>query len=118
MSNKSSENPIVYIESFSESQPRMGAIKALALVQSGDLYGVEVRYPSTSYEITSEDFLDMRDALPRRSGGTVHLTSSEYDARNGIISLKVACASYAFDNRKCMAALRMLLEEILPSLKR
>ena len=116
--SKSSENPIVYIESLSESQSRIGVVKALALVQSGDLYGVEIRYPSVAYEITDEDFRDMCDALPRRSGGTVYLTSSEYDARNGILSLKVACANHAYDDRKCLAAIKMLLEEILPSLKR
>lgn len=107
-----------FVTGWNTKQPKRGGIKVMSLESSGDLYGIEIRFPGTAYVCTETNFATMEDAVARRSGGTLLFSSSRYDFLNGVISLSVACCNHSYDMSRVEKTLELLLTEMLPELLR
>ena len=109
---------IDFIKEWNAAQSKIGGVKVMPLTYVDDLYGLEIRFPGTAYEVAQDQFVDIKGALARRSGGTIRFSTSWHDFRAGIISLSVACANHAYSDDETIKALKLLLTEILPSFKK
>ena len=107
-----------YIEEWELNDAEHAKMHAMALGTENFVYGIEVRFSATKYDLSRERYDDMRDVVKRRSSGCLSISSSYEEFHSGIISLKLAFCNHGFNDRKVTTVVKTLLEEIIPSMKK
>ena len=112
--SKNFDKPIPYIKEWNSKQSKRGGIKVMPMEFSGDLYGIEIRFPNGKCHCERDVFPDIKAAVAWRSGGVLTISSSWEDFESGVISCYVACTDPAYDDGNIVGTLRVILGEIIP----
>ena len=107
---------VKFAKDWNRVQPRYGGIKVAPHEFCGDVYGLEIRFPSDEYDCEHEKFVHIVSLVAKRSGGSLQIRTNEYDIRCGIISASVSCGTERCDDYVA-GALEELLTSYLPEMR-
>ena len=107
-----------YIKGWEKEKSQSVKIHVAAIADDSYVYGIEVRFSATMYELTEDAFKSMVDTINRKSGGCLKIYSSYEEFHSGIVSMNVAFCNHGYSSKKIINTLKFLLTDILPSLKK
>lgn len=107
-----------YIRGWEKEKSQTTKIHVAAIADESYVYGIEVRFSATMYELTKDAFKSMVDTVNRKSGGCLKIYSSYDEFHSGIISMNVAFCNHGYSGRKVIDTLRFLFTDVLPDLKK
>ena len=109
---------------WNERQPKDKDVRIIImpLEYSGDIYGIEIRFPgSRKYSCTAIEFSNMKDSIRMESRGTIFISSSVTDFEKGIISFNTSFCnhdSHGYYTSAAIKTIQTILKETLPGFKK
>ncbi len=112
--NMGKNKVLKFIENWEKNHAGAAKIHLMPIKDGKNIYGIEMRFVTTRYELPEDEFDDLVIVTRRRTGGCLKITSTWSDFRAGIVSMKVAFCNHGYNERKIVNMVEFMLKEIFP----